>query len=246
MGQGCTWSAPRWPGSCFFLFLPRKVRGPAFVSLKHLFMTADLSDAQLLELYGSGHTSAFEVLVRRHQAPLLRHALGLLGPGSQGEDVVQEAFMRLAQRPPTLSDEVLGDACSERAALGSWLHKVTRNLCMDLLRSEGRRKWREREVAPGEAAEGGLMDVDLGDTREAVGRSLERLPQDQREVLVLRLLGDKSYKEIAAITGKKIGTVGWLVSVGLKALASELAPLLGGDSGEDPRAPGFTPIRGEL
>ena len=45
-------------------------------------------------------------------------------------------------------------------------------------------------------------------------------------MLVLRLLGDKSYREIADITGKKIGTVGWLVSVGLKALSAELAPLL--------------------
>ena len=47
---------------------------------------------------------------------------------------------------------------------------------------------------------------------------------------MLRLLGERSYKEIAAITGKKVGTIGWLVSVGLKALAAELAPLVGGDA----------------
>ncbi len=45
-------------------------------------------------------------------------------------------------------------------------------------------------------------------------------------MLVLRLFGERSYKEIAGITGKKIGTVGWLISVGLKALATELAPLV--------------------
>ena len=209
-------------------------------------MIDDLSEAALLERYRSGQTDAFEALVRRHQGPLLRHAQGLLGPGSSAEDVVQEAFLKLAQQPPTLPAEVLGDARTERAALASWLHKVTRNLCMDLLRSESRRKRREHEVAPGEAAKGELEHVDLNDTQEAVGRSLERLPQDQREVLVLRLLGEKSYKEIAAITGKKVGTVGWLVSVGLKALASELAPLLGGAPGDDSRASGLTPIRGEL
>ena len=37
-----------------------------------------------------------------------------------------------------------------------------------------------------------------------------------------------AHGEIASITGRKVGTVGWLVSVGLKALATELAPLLGG------------------
>jgi RNA polymerase sigma-70 factor (ECF subfamily) len=209
-------------------------------------MTDDLSDAQLLERHGSGHTDAFEALVRLHQGPLLRHAFGLLGPGRPAEDVVQEAFIKLAQQPPSLHEEVVGDARAERAALASWLHKVTRNLCMDLLRSESRRKRREQEVAPGEAAGGGFEDVDLVDTKEAVTRSLERLPQDQREVLVLRLLGEKTYKEISSITGKKVGTVGWLVSVGLKALASELTPLLGGAPGCDFQVPGLTPARGEL
>jgi DNA-directed RNA polymerase specialized sigma24 family protein len=47
-------------------------------------------------------------------------------------------------------------------------------------------------------------------------------------VLVLRLFDDKSYAEIAAITGRKVGTVGWLISVGMKALAEELSPLAGG------------------
>lgn len=209
-------------------------------------MIDDLSEAALLERYLSGQPDAFEALVRRHQGPLLRHAQGLLGRGSSAEDAVQEAFLKLAQQPPTLPAEVVGDARTERAALASWLHKVTRNLCMDLLRSESRRKRREHEVAPGEAAGGGLEGVELVDTQAAVGRSLERLPQDQREVLVLRLLGEKSYKEISDITGKKVGTVGWLVSVGLKALASELAPLLGGAPGDDSRTPGLTPIRGEL
>jgi len=70
--------------------------------------------------------------------------------------------------------------------------------------------------------------VEANDTRAAVQKSLGRLPRDQCEVLVLRLLGEKSYREIAEITGKKTGTVGWLVSVGLKALGAELTPLLAG------------------
>ncbi len=102
---------------------------------------------------------------------------------------------------------------------------------MDLMRSETRRKRREEDVAAHESAvrpaDGGLSALEAKDTRAAVESSLGALPQDQREVLVLRLLGEKSYREIAEITGKKIGTVGWLISVGLKGLASELAPLFG-------------------
>ncbi len=188
----------------------------------------EVSEAALLDRYLAGDTVAFAELVQLHQSSLLRHAQGLLGRGSAYEDAVQEAFLRLAQSPPTLPPEVVGTPRLEHSQLSSWLHKVTRNLCMDVMRSETRRRRREQEVAPREAAEGGLAAVEADDTRAAVEVTLGALPRDQREVLVLRLLGEKSYREIADITGKKIGTVGWLVSVGLKALSAELAPLLSG------------------
>ena len=53
-------------------------------------------------------------------------------------------------------------------------------------------------------------------------------------MLVLRLLSERSYKEIAEITGKPIGTVGWLVSIGLKALSEALAPVLGAGLAAEP------------
>lgn len=187
----------------------------------------DRSDAALLRDWQRGVASAFDALVRRYQSPLLRHARALLGAARSAEDVVQEAFLRLAQTPPHLEEEPDG------APLASWLHRVTRNLCMDIARTEARRRRREEAAAAHEAVAGGLPEVEADDTRAAVERSLARLPEDQREVLVLRLLGERSYKEIAAITGKKVGTIGWLVSVGLKALASELAPLVA-----PPLAPG--------
>jgi RNA polymerase sigma-70 factor (ECF subfamily) len=190
------------------------------------------SDGRLLAAFTAGDAHAFEGLVDRHQDALLRHARALIG--REAEDIVQETFLRLAQRPPEMPPAAAGDPPSERAVLSSWLHTVTRNLCMDALRSEARRKRREEAVAPAggvDGSPGGLDGVEGADTRAAVEKSLERLPRDQREVLVLRLFGEKSYQEIADVTGKKVGTVGWLVSVGMKALASELAPLLG-----EPRA----------
>ena len=101
---------------------------------------------------------------------------------------------------------------------------------MDTLRADKRRRRRERNVAADEANEGGIGSIEEADTRAAVEKEIEKLPVDQREVLVLRLLGDRSYKEIAEITGRPIGTVGWLVSLGLKALGAGLAPLLEGRS----------------
>lgn len=184
------------------------------------------SDGTLLDAWIGGDSGAFEALVHRHEGPLLRHARAVLGDWRGGEDVVQEALLRLARKPPELPADTRGDSEAERAVLASWLHRVTRNLCMDAMRSEQRRKRREEAVATKEATSGGLCEVEAQDTRDAVERSLSKLPADQREVLVLRLLGERSYREIADITGRKVGTIGWLISVGLKALAQELAPLV--------------------
>ncbi|QDU86414.1 ECF RNA polymerase sigma factor SigW [Planctomycetes bacterium Pla163] len=182
------------------------------------------------ELLARWHASrdplAFAELVRAHEAALLHHAIGLVGDRARAEDVVQEVFLKLAQKPPVLPEEVAGDMDRERAQLRSWLHRVTRNACMDSLRTEKRRRRREEEVAGAEATVGGMERVEEADTRAAVERGIERLPDDQREVVVLRLISERSYREIAEITGKKVGTVGWLISEGLRALSQDLSHLV--------------------
>jgi RNA polymerase sigma-70 factor (ECF subfamily) len=190
------------------------------------------TDGALLLALKRGDRAALAELVARHQRVLLGHARAVLGEGGPFEDAVQEVFLRLLERPPELPPEVVGDSAAERSHLMSWLHKVTRNCCMDTLRAESRRKGREYETAVPDVANasrsGGAELVEQHDTRAAVERGLKKLPAEQREVLVLRLLGDRSYKEIAEITGKKIGTVGWLISEGLKSLSQHLAPLIDG------------------
>jgi RNA polymerase sigma-70 factor (ECF subfamily) len=186
----------------------------------------EIPDGQLLRRHRKGDAGAFAELVKRHEGCLLQHARAVLGAGGPYEDAVQDALLKLAQQPPDIPPEATGDDRLERAHLLAWLHKVTRNNCMDVMRSEARRNRRERETARHEGTDGEMARVEEGDTRAIVKREIEKLPPDQREVLVLRLLGDRSYKEIADITGKKIGTVGWLVSIGLQALGDRLEPLL--------------------
>jgi RNA polymerase sigma-70 factor (ECF subfamily) len=193
------------------------------------------SDGELLDAWHNADALAFEALVLRYQGPLLRHSRALLGDRRGCEDVVQEALIRLAKKPPVLPEGVRNDPRAQEAVLAAWLHQVTRNLCMDVMRREKRRARREAEVAVEGASSGGIGDVESRDTRAAVERSLLQLPPEQREVLVLRLLGERSYKEIAEITGRKIGTVGWMISVGLQQLAAELAPLIALEPGSRSR-----------
>ncbi|MCP5024262.1 MAG: RNA polymerase sigma factor [bacterium] len=180
---------------------------------------------KLLQQFTEGDPLAFAALVKRYQGPLLGFARGMLGSRGSHEDVVQEAFLRLARKPPSLSEVGLNPD-QGAAHLNAWLHRVTRNLCVDVMRSEMKRREREQFVANSEATAGGLATVEANDTRAAVERGLDQLPPEQREVLVLRLLGEKSYREIADITGKKLGTIGWLISRGISTLSRELGSLI--------------------
>lgn len=182
-------------------------------------MEPDAGD--LLRAFRRGDESAFTGLVRCFEVPLLRYARCLCGDAA--EDVVQETFLRLARTPPNLPDSASDDPGRGSAALASWLHRVTRNCAMELLRSDRRRKARESRTAATEIELGGLDRVEARDSRIAVERAIERLPPDQREVLVLRLLCDRTYKEIAAITSTKIGTVSWQIAMGMAALTRELS-----------------------
>lgn len=181
---------------------------------------------KLLLDHRAGDADAFGYLVDHFQGPLLRYARFLAPTADAAEDVVQDVLLRLAKSPPDLPHDVQGNERLAQAHLSSWLFRVTRNRVMELLRSDTRRKVRERATAPAESIEPALAPAEAKDIREAVERGLGALPTQQREVLVLRLLGNQSYKEIAAVTGKPTGTVAWLISEGLKALSKNLAPKL--------------------
>lgn len=184
----------------------------------------DPPDADLLRAFRAGDVDAFSALARRHEGRLLRHARLLLGFRGEPEDAVQEALLSLARNPPDP-----GDAICASHGIGAWLNQVTRNHCLDMIRSDSRRRDREDAAVlgrPDTSLETPLAAAEGDDTRLTIERTLARLPEDQREAVALRLLDDKSYAEIAAITGRKVGTVGWLISRGMKTLAAHLSPLL--------------------
>ena len=184
------------------------------------------SEGALLRAWQGGDTGAFTELLRRYEGAMLRHARALMGEGGAHEDVVQESFMKLAARGVEIPANVAGDPEAERRVIGAWLHKVVRNGCMDVLKAESRRKTRERAAAAPEASPSPTPEVELEDTRGFVRAAIAALPSDQREVLALRLFEEKSYREIAEVTGKKVGTIGWLLSEGLQALSGRLGPAL--------------------
>ncbi len=176
------------------------------------------ADAALLERFHRGDPAAFEELVDRYQAPLLRFARAVLPDASAAEDVVQETFLRFLRHAGGLRR---GPGLNGRdAPLAAWLFRVCRNLAWDLMKTERREQERRRRLrpAPPEERDG----AEGRELRELVGRELERLPAREREVLQRKVLEGQSYREIAEATGLKPGYIGWLIHQGLGRLHERL------------------------
>ena len=161
-----------------------------------------LSDAVLLEGLRRGSHEAFSSLFLRHYAPVRDLLWRLLGDADEADDVAQEVFLKLYQRP------LAGD---REHNLRAWLYRVATNLGYNALRAERRRHERQARVER-ERSESLTEPDELAlakEEREIVRTTLARLPQQQQACLVLRYQG-LSYAEVAEVlqvSSKSIGTL---------------------------------------
>jgi len=190
------------------------------------------TDESLMIRYQRGDRQAFTLLVRRHQSPLFHFAVRQIGTPGVAEEVVQEAFVRVVQNAADFKHE---------ARFTTWIYTIVRNLCIDHMRKRALR----RHPSLDEPASGG-RDGDRGDgpslgertqdpragvEREATGRELaakitkavEALPDEQREVFLLREGSNLPFKEIAEITGVSENTVKSRMRYALERLQQALS-----------------------
>jgi RNA polymerase sigma factor (sigma-70 family) len=146
----------------------------------------------------------FEAQVMPHLDAAYRFAHWLAGGRTEADDVVQEAFLRAYRA----FDSLRG------ADVKAWLFTIVRNCHATERRQSGRRIFvplpAESEPQPEQvvsAAAGPEAATIMRDEQRSLERLLAQLPQEQREVLVLRELEEMSYSEIAGVTGVPIGTV---------------------------------------
>jgi RNA polymerase sigma-70 factor (ECF subfamily) len=141
----------------------------------------------------------FEAIVMPHLDAAHNLARWLLGGRSETEDVTQDAMLRAYRFFNTFRS---GDA-------RAWLLQIVRNCCYTWLQKN--RNWvdvdeLDDESIPREKETPETLAIS-GNDRERLTRALERLSPHFREILVLRELEGCSYKEIAAITSRPIGTI---------------------------------------
>lgn len=175
-----------------------------------------VSDEELLKLMERGDQLAFEAFVRRYHGPLLGFLERLLHNRQKAEDLVQETFLRLIRQ---LSQD------KPPSHIKAWLYRVAHNLCRDYWRSTGYRTDSIAVREPPERSDENAGVVELyerQETRKEIIAALDRLPEVQREVVVLRFFQDMKLQEIAEVLELPLGTVKGHLYQGLKKLEKKI------------------------
>jgi RNA polymerase sigma-70 factor (ECF subfamily) len=163
-------------------------------------------------------------VVARYQSPLLRYVGQMLGRmDHEAEDIVQEAFVRLHR-------QVAKRGSDSVRHLTTWLFRVAHNLTIDLLRKRSRRKVASETTAeaaiPVEEQAADEMDV-LGEVlrreaRQVALRELAQLDEQQRQVVLLKIIQGMTLREVAEVVGVSVSLVNYRLNQGLKELAQRL------------------------
>jgi RNA polymerase sigma-70 factor (ECF subfamily) len=143
-------------------------------------------------------------LYRQHAAAL---RLYLRQWPAGDEDLVQDAFIKLAQQSPP-PEQIL-----------PWLYRVVRNGALAANRSEARRRRRQDQVS---AAEAWFVVTDDQTDGQLAMQALTELPLEQREVVVARIWGGLTFDEVARLAGCSLATAHRRYQAGLAALRERL------------------------
>ena len=170
--------------------------------------------------FQAGDVRAFEELVRRHRTPVFSFLLRLTGDRGRAEDLCQEAFLRVVRGAA---------AWEERALFRTWLFTLARNLAFDEARRQAFRRTEPLDAPARAAAPSGEpgpeQSAEAAVLRPSLEAALPALPEEQREVFLVREHAGPRFAEIAAVTGVAENTVKSRMRYALEALRARLEAL---------------------
>lgn len=172
-------------------------------------MDQEPSSEDLMVKTARGDESAFEALVNRHQTSILNLIYRFIGDRTQAKDLAQEVFLRVWRTAASYKP---------RAKFTTWVYRITKNLCLNELKSARRRRWlrffqlgeENRETIEENFADDSPSAEDLLLAKERsrqITDALQNLPANQRMAIILKRYDDLSYEEIARIMGCSVSAV---------------------------------------
>ncbi len=177
------------------------------------------SDDRLVEAFQAGDLAAFDVLVLRWERRVQGTVYRVLGAEEDARDVTQEAFLRAFRSLRGFKGQ---------ARFSSWLYQIALNLCRDRLRRKRGKAFVSLdgiEEDAGLPGQGGPSPYDLaerGALSSLVREALAALPEEQREVIVLKEYEELTFVEIAEILDVPLSTVKTRLYRGLVNLRGRL------------------------
>ena len=189
------------------------MRSPVGISIADPAPPSDTPELHLIAAARAGDQVAFDGLLTSRLDRTYRVARAILGNEPDARDTVQDAWLSIWRRLPSLRDP---------AAFDGWVDRIVVNACRSRLRDRAR--IREIPIADGfeqPDRSHGSRPEDVAE-REAVERAFERLTADQRAILVLHHLQRRSVVEIAAALGIPDGTVKWRLHAARTALSAAM------------------------
>jgi len=164
-----------------------------------------LSDEQLITLFKKGHANALEELVHRHKDKLYTSIFLLVKDSFLAEDIFQDTFIKII-------DTIRAERYTEKGKFLPWAIRIAHNLCVDHFRKIKRnpviKTGDDKDIFnvltfSESSAEEKMITAQ---SHDRVRRMLDMLPEEQREVIILRHYADLSFKEIADLTHVSINT----------------------------------------
>jgi RNA polymerase sigma-70 factor (ECF subfamily) len=173
-----------------------------------------LTDEQLMDQLKSGDTASIDELYRRYAKKLYAFCSSLMAARNP-EDLVHDVFMRVIERAQRYNQK--------KASFRTWLFRIARNRCIDLLRHE--KKIKILSLEQQSAHSSGEKALSLGDTLASDGQHTEKSFEDkaafqavhdcikglrneeEKQAIVLYYILDKVYREIGEIFSKSITIV---------------------------------------
>ena len=177
------------------------------------------TDEELVERFQNGDPSAFDMLVGRWERKVQGAIYRLVGPGEDVRDLSQETFFKAYRGLGTFKKE---------ARFSSWLYQIALNVCRDRMRrGRGKSYVSFDELSEGREAgtESGPSALDLIEARDLsrqVAAAVAALPEEQREVVVLKEYQGLTFIEIAAALDVPLSTVKTRLYRGLGQLRQQL------------------------
>ena len=166
------------------------------------------SEKALVQQAKAGDRNAFAALVSAYESKIYNLALRYLGNREDAMDASQEVFLRVFRFLPGFQEE---------SGFSTWIYRIGVNVCKDMLVKQSKRNEQSIEVEDEEEERRTIDIVDCryspeqilenAELRTILSSAIASLPEQQREVVVLRDIQGLSYEEIASVLSLESGTV---------------------------------------